>query len=102
MRGIGLETTAADIVLGALTGIATRVAELTAHMGVTGPLLVDGGLSQSQVLLEAIQRKTGLDIHPLVITKQPCAASRCWPNTKTDSDSTDQTPEHRAFAPISP
>ncbi len=64
VRGIGLETTAADIVLGALTGIATRVAELTAHMGVTGPLLVDGGLSQSQVLLEAIRETTGLEIHP--------------------------------------
>ena len=64
VRGIGLETTAADIVLGAVTGIATRVAELTAHMGVTGPLLVDGGLSQSQVLLEAIHETTGLEIHP--------------------------------------
>ncbi|MDE0699399.1 MAG: hypothetical protein F4Y27_09410 [Acidimicrobiaceae bacterium] len=64
VRGIGLETTAADIVLGALTGIATRVAELTAHMGVTDPLLVDGGLSQSQVLLEAIQESTGLEIRP--------------------------------------
>ena len=63
-RGIGLETTAADIVLGALTGIAARVAELTAHMGVTVPLLVDGGLSQSQVLLAAIQETTGLEVHP--------------------------------------
>lgn len=64
VRGIRLETTAADIVLGALTGIATRVAELTAHMGVTGPLLVDGGLSQSQVLLESVQETTGLEVHP--------------------------------------
>ncbi|MCQ3806850.1 MAG: FGGY family carbohydrate kinase [Acidimicrobiaceae bacterium] len=64
VRGIGLETTAADIVLGAVTGIATRVAELTAHMGVTGPLLVDGGLSQSQALLQAIHETTGLEVHP--------------------------------------
>lgn len=64
VRGIGLETTAADIVLGALTGIAGRVAELTAHMGVTGPLLVDGGLSQSQVLLAEIRRQTGLEVRP--------------------------------------
>ena len=64
IRGIGLETTPADIVLGALNGIATRVAELTSHMGVTGPLLVDGGLSQSQVLLESIHELTGLEIHP--------------------------------------
>lgn len=64
VRGIGLETTAADIVLAALTGIATRVAELTAHMGITGPLLVDGGLSQSQVLLGAIRETTSLEIHP--------------------------------------
>ena len=59
-----METTPADIVLGALNGIAARVAELTSHMGVTGPLLVDGGLSQSQVLLEAIHKTTGLEIHP--------------------------------------
>ncbi|MDE0608204.1 MAG: FGGY family carbohydrate kinase [Acidimicrobiaceae bacterium] len=64
IRGIGLETTAADVVLGALRGIATRVAELTAHMDVTGTLLVDGGLSQSQVLLEAVRETTALEIHP--------------------------------------
>jgi len=64
VRGIGLETTAADLVLGAIAGIAARVAELTTHMGVAGPLLVDGGLSQSQVLLEAIRKKTDLEIHP--------------------------------------
>ena len=64
VRGIGLATTAADVVLGALTGIAARVAELTAHMGVNGPLLVDGGLSQSQVLLAEIRRQTGLEVHP--------------------------------------
>lgn len=64
VRGIGLETTAADIVLGALIGIASRVAELTVHMGVAGPLLVDGGLSQSEVLLELIRETTGLKIHP--------------------------------------
>ena len=33
-------------------------------MGVTGPLLVDGGLSQSQVLIAAIQETTGLEVHP--------------------------------------
>jgi len=64
VRGIGLETTAADIVLGAVTGIAARVAELTAHMGVTSPLLVDGGLSQSQVLLESVEETTGLEVRP--------------------------------------
>lgn len=64
MRGIALTTTAADIVLGALEGIAARVAELTAHMGVDGPLLVDGGLSRSQLLLAAIQRQTGLEVQP--------------------------------------
>lgn len=64
IRGIGLKTTAADIVLGVLNGIAARVAELTAHMGVTGPLLIDGGLSQSRVLLAEIQEQTGLEIRP--------------------------------------
>lgn len=64
VRGIGVETTAGDVVLGALQGIAARVAELSAHMGVTGPLLVDGGLSQSQVLLAEIEKQAGLEIRP--------------------------------------
>lgn len=67
VRGLGVATTAAgDIVLGALVGIAARVAELSGHMGVSGPLLVDGGLSQSQVLLAEIEQRTGLEIRPAV------------------------------------
>ena len=62
LSGIGLQTTAADIVWAAVNGLAERVAELTSHMNVDGPLLVDGGLSQSQLLLEQIRQATDLEI----------------------------------------
>ena len=62
LSGIGLQTTAADIVWAAVNGLAERVAELASHMNVDGPLLVDGGLSQSQLLLEQIRQATDLEI----------------------------------------
>lgn len=64
ISGIDLATTAADLVAGALTGIAKQVAELAAHMDAVSPLYVDGGLSQSQVLLAKIQELTGLEVKP--------------------------------------
>ncbi len=64
ISGIDLATKASDLVAGALNGIAKQVAELVAHMAVTSPLYVDGGLSQSQVLLAKIQERTGLEVKP--------------------------------------
>jgi glycerol kinase len=65
VSGIGLDTTPADLVRGALAGIADRITELAAHMGVGGEhrvLQVDGGLSRSRVLLEMIGAKTGVSV----------------------------------------
>ena len=64
MASISLDTTAADIVLGALSGLALRVGEVAGLLGVTGTLHVDGGLSQSSVLLQLIADATGCVIKP--------------------------------------
>jgi glycerol kinase len=63
LTGLALDTTAADIVRGALDGIADRAAELADYMGVTGELIVDGGLSQSKVLLDEISDRSGLVVN---------------------------------------
>jgi glycerol kinase len=62
LRGLALDTTAADIVRSVIDGIAARAAELADHMGVTGPLIVDGGLSQCGVLLDEIATRSGLTV----------------------------------------
>ncbi|MDW3216969.1 MAG: FGGY family carbohydrate kinase [Acidimicrobiales bacterium] len=54
--GLALDTTREDMVRAAVEGIAERVAELAAHMGVAA-LAVDGGLSRSDVLLAAIEAR---------------------------------------------
>jgi len=54
--GLALDTTREDMVRAVVEGIADRVAELAAHLGVTD-LAVDGGLSRSVVLSEAIESR---------------------------------------------
>ena len=56
LLGVSLDTTPADIVRAVVEGIADRVAELAVHMGVDS-LVVDGGLSQSEALLDAIRAR---------------------------------------------
>lgn len=58
--GLALDTTASDMVRAALEGIADRVGELAAHMDVSS-LAVDGGLSRSDVLVDAM-RARGLGV----------------------------------------
>lgn len=57
LTGIGLDTTPADIVRAAVDGIAERAIELVDHMGVTGDLIVDGGLSRSDVLMALLSER---------------------------------------------
>jgi glycerol kinase len=57
--GLALDTTRADMVRAVVEGIADRVAELAAHMNVHA-LAVDGGLSRSQVMVDAMADR-GLD-----------------------------------------
>ncbi len=64
VTGLGLDSTPADVVAAALTGIAHRVADLTEGLGLSGELRVDGGLSRSRVLLQAIADLTGLRLLP--------------------------------------
>lgn len=54
--GLALDTTAQDMVRAAVDGIADRVAELATHMEVSS-LAVDGGLSRSDVMVEAIEAR---------------------------------------------
>ena len=64
MAGISMDTTRADIVRGALEGLALRVGEVAALLGVDGSLHVDGGLSQSSVLLQLIADASGCVLKP--------------------------------------
>ena len=57
--GLALDTTGPDLVRAVVEGIADRVAELADHMGARS-LAVDGGLSRSQVLVDALFAR-GLD-----------------------------------------
>jgi glycerol kinase len=61
--GLELDTPAAEMGRAALDGIADRAAELADYMGVTGELIVDGGLSQSKVLLDEISDRSGLVVN---------------------------------------
>ena len=58
--GLALDTTRHDMVRAVVEGIADRVGELAAHMGVRS-LAVDGGLSRSEVMVGAIADR-GLEI----------------------------------------
>ncbi|MEZ5246266.1 MAG: FGGY family carbohydrate kinase [Acidimicrobiales bacterium] len=58
--GLALDTTRPDMVRAVVEGIADRVAELAVHMGVPS-LAVDGGLSRSQVMVDALEHR-GLHI----------------------------------------
>ena len=57
--GLSLDTTGPDLVRAVVEGVADRVAELAGHMGVQS-LAVDGGLSRSRVLVDALAAR-GLD-----------------------------------------
>ncbi|MCP4962008.1 MAG: hypothetical protein GY925_22410 [Actinomycetia bacterium] len=79
--GLSLSTTAADMVRGVLAGIAARVGEVCEVLGVEGELFVDGGLSQSDVLLQMIADVTDLRLlrsidHETTLTGVARAASR--------------------------
>ncbi len=58
--GLALDTTRADMVRAVVEGIADRVGELAAHMGVAA-LAVDGGLSRSDAMVAAIEAR-GLEV----------------------------------------
>lgn len=58
--GLALDTTRADMVRAVVEGIADRVGELARHLGVES-VAVDGGLSRSTVVVEALASR-GLDI----------------------------------------
>lgn len=58
--GLALDTTRPDMVRAVVEGIADRVGELAAHMGVAS-LAVDGGLSRSDAMVLAIEAR-GLDV----------------------------------------
>lgn len=64
LSGIGLGTTPADVVGGCVRGIAERVTDLVETLAVEGPLPVDGGLSRSPAVLQAIASATGLAVVP--------------------------------------
>ncbi|MEZ5279620.1 MAG: FGGY family carbohydrate kinase [Acidimicrobiales bacterium] len=60
ISGLALSSTRDDIVRGAVLGIARRVSEVFATMGVAGEIVVDGGLSRSDELLQAIADLSGV------------------------------------------
>jgi len=61
---IGLDTTAADLVAGAVQGIAARVAIIADTINVGDTIIVDGGLSRSRQMLAAVADLTGRTVHP--------------------------------------
>ncbi len=64
--GIDLGTEPADIVAGAVEGIAQRCAEVADALGVGPRIRVDGGLSRSPAVLQRIADATGRVISPAV------------------------------------
>lgn len=62
LAGIGMDTTAADLVRAALDGVACRVAELFELLEISGPVVVDGGLSRSTAMLQLIADATGRSV----------------------------------------
>jgi len=59
MAGIGLDTTPADLVAGAILGIAARVATIAELLEVDDTIIVDGGLSRSSAMIAAVADLTG-------------------------------------------
>ncbi len=64
--GIGLDTTADDLVLAAVDGIALRAAELCEALDVGDTLKVDGGLTRSTTMLHRLADLTGRTVLPSV------------------------------------
>jgi len=64
MAEIGLDTSAADIVSGAVVGIAARVATIAEVLDVGESIIVDGGLSRSSNVLRTVADLTGRVIKP--------------------------------------
>jgi len=64
MAGIGLNTSATDIVSGAVLGIAARVATIAEILEVGESIIVDGGLTRSHNVLQTIADLTGRTIVP--------------------------------------
>lgn len=61
---VGLDTTAPDIVAGALRGIAARAAQIADLLDVGDEMLVDGGLSRSTIMLQTVADLTGRTVRP--------------------------------------
>jgi len=62
LAGLSLGTTRNDIVRAVTEGLAGRVAEVIATVGPTGSIVVDGGLSQSTVLMQLIADISGCEL----------------------------------------
>lgn len=62
LSGIGFDTTADDVVLATLAGIAQRCAEFADLLEVGDTLHVDGGLSRSRALVQAIADASGRSV----------------------------------------
>ncbi len=54
ITGVGLDTTVPDLVAGAVVGIAERIAAIADLLGVGDVIIVDGGLSRSTQMVQAI------------------------------------------------
>lgn len=61
---VGLDTRPADVVRAAVHGIADRVTDVAEALGVSDTLLVDGGLSRSRLMVQAVADATGLAVRP--------------------------------------
>jgi len=66
MAEIGLDTSAADIVSGAVLGIAARVAAIAEILDVGESIIVDGGLTRSRNVLQTIADLSGRTLVPAV------------------------------------
>jgi len=64
MADIGLDTSAADIVSGAVLGIAARVAAIAEILDVGESIIVDGGLTRSRNVVQAIADLSGRTLVP--------------------------------------
>ncbi len=62
VASIGLDTTAADLVAGAVRGLGARVAGIAKVLDVGERIIVDGGLSRSRAVLGAVADLTGREI----------------------------------------
>lgn len=62
LASIGLDTTAADLVAGAVLGIAARVADIATVLDVGERIIIDGGLSRSSAVLAGVSDLSGREI----------------------------------------